>query len=370
MDRFFPISQPSISHEELAYVSDAVRSGWVSSMGKYIEQFEDEFAAYCGTEYALTTSSGTTALHLALACLGVGSTNEVVVPDLTFVATANAAAYTGARVVSVDIDEDTLCMDPSVLERSITERTKAVIPVHLYGHPADMAAINAIARKHNLWVIEDAAEAHGAEFQGRRVGSLSDCGVFSFYGNKMITCGEGGMITTNDKDIYQRAKYLRDHAMSQDRRYWHTAVGFNYRMTNLQAALGVAQLAKIDLFVEKRRQIMNWYREQFEGHAGLRLNSERTGAKNVFWMVCLEIDGMTDDGRRRFMDELRAHGVDSRPYFYPISDMPMYRASETPVSHRVSPKGINLPSFFDLSQSGVAYICQQVRACLGRRTHL
>jgi perosamine synthetase len=360
MKRFFPVSQPSIADKEVEYVSDAVRSGWVSSLGRYIEEFERGFARFCGTRYAVSASNGTTALHLALLAVGVKAGDEVIVPDLTFIATANAVAYTGARPVTVDIDAETLCIDPAAIEGAITPRTRAIMPVHLYGHPADMDAINAIGARYGLVVIEDAAEAHGAEYKGRRVGALGRCGVFSFYGNKVITSGEGGMITTDDEALYRTARRLRDHAMSPSKRYWHEEVGYNYRMTNLQAALGVAQLERIDTFVERRRQIMGWYREQLGHRAGLRLNRDAAWAKNAYWMICVEIDDLDEARRERLMVALRERGVDSRPYFYPVSDMPMYPSCDTPVAHRIARSGLNLPSYVDLTHDDVVHICRQL----------
>jgi perosamine synthetase len=362
--RFFPVSQPSIGERELEYVSDAVKSGWVSSIGKYIESFEQAFASFCGTKYALATSNGTTALHLALVSKGIGPGHEVIVPDLTFVATANAVAYTGASVVFVDVDERTLCIDPDAVARAITPRTRAIVPVHLYGHAAKMDELMEIALGREIPVIEDAAEAHGAEFKGRRVGSFGDWGVFSFYGNKVITTGEGGVLTTNDPALFQKAKLLRDHAMSPSKRYWHTEVGFNYRMTNMQAALGVAQMERITEFLAKRRQIMQWYRDGLGSEPGLRLNHEAPETKNVYWMICLEVQGMSETGREEIMRQMRVAGVDSRPYFYPISDMPMYTPANTPVTHQVSPRGMNLPSYTDLTKSDVAEICQVTRRVL------
>ena len=265
MTKFIPVSRPSIGEKEIAYVSDAIASGWVSSLGPYIESFERGFAEFVGTNYALTASNGTTGLHLALVAAGIKAGDEVVVPDLTFIATANAVVHAGAKPVFADIDAETLCIDPQAAARVITPRTRAIIPVHLYGHPADMDAINAIADAHGLLVIEDAAEAHGATYKGQRVGGLGKCGVFSFYGNKVITSGEGGMITTNDEALYQTAKRLRDHAMSPTRRYWHEEIGYNYRITNLQAALGLAQLERIEDFIQRRREIMDWYRAGLTG---------------------------------------------------------------------------------------------------------
>lgn len=295
---------------------------------------------------------------------GIKSGDEVIIPDLTFIATANAVTYTGARAVPVDIDSNTLCIDLGALESAITARTRAIIPVHLYGHAAKMDSLMSIASQHGLIVIEDAAEAHGAEYKGRRVGSIGDCGVFSFYGNKVITSGEGGMITTDSADLYSRAKLLRDHAMSPEKRYWHTEIGFNYRMTNLQAALGVAQMGRIHEFLEKRRLIMQWYRKFIGSEPELRLNYEEPDTKNVYWMICLEVVALTDAQRNVLMSKLREAGIDSRPYFYPISDMPMYHRADTPVAHAVSQRGINLPSYTDLSESEVEHICQSTKSVL------
>ena len=361
MKQFYPVSQPSITETEVAYVCDAVRSGWVSSIGKYVDEFERGFAHFCGTEYALATCNGTTALHLALASLGIKPGDEVIVPDFTFVATANAVTYTGAKAVTVDIDERTLCIDPKSVERAITPRTRAVIPVHLYGHPADMDAINGIAKSRGLLVIEDAAEAHGAEYRGRKVGALGDCGVFSFYGNKIITSGEGGMITTNNRELYRHAKHLRDHAMNAERKYWHTELGFNYRLTNLQAALGLAQLERIDALLNKRRMMVGWYRETLGANPRLRSNAETRGVTNAYWMFCLEVEGLTEETRSELMRRLKQAGVDSRPYFCPISDMPMYPRAVTPVAHRIASTGINLPSYFDIEPQDVQFICDAVR---------
>lgn len=364
MNNFIPVSQPSIGQREIDYVSDAVRSGWVSSLGRYIEEFESRFASYCGSRYALTVSNGTTALHLALMAAGIKSGDEVIVPDLTFVATANAVAYIGAKPVLVDIDADTLCISPQAIERAITPRTRAIVPVHLYGHPADMDLINAIAEKHGLLVVEDAAEAHGAEYRGRRVGSLGLCGVFSFYGNKVITSGEGGMITTDDESLYRTAKRLRDHAMSPTRRYWHEEIGYNYRMTNMQAALGLAQLERIEEFLSKRREIMGWYRDRLSTHPRLRLNRDAFWAKNAYWMVCVEVEDLSDALRQSLMTALRERGVDSRPYFYPVSDMPVFPGADTPVAHHHSQVGLNLPSYFDLTQQDVNRVCEALTAVL------
>ena len=281
---------------------------------KCIDIFEKNFATYCGTKYAVTTSNGTTALHLALVSFGIGPGDEVIIPDLTFIATANAVKYTGAKIVTVDIDKDTLCINIDEVKKSITKNTKAIIPVHLYGHPAAMIELNEIAKNHDLIVIEDAAEAHGAEINSIKVGGFGHAGTFSFYGNKVLTTGEGGMVTTNDKNIYERLKYLRDHAMDPDKRYWHKELGFNYRMTNLQAALGVAQLERIDEILDKKKKIFQWYEEQLYNEEKIKLNFQSDGYKNVFWVVCIEIKGFDEEKRDTLIMALKDSGIDSRPF--------------------------------------------------------
>jgi perosamine synthetase len=363
-DSFIPISKPFIGAREREFVLDALDSGWVSSIGKYIDEFEANFARYCGTEYALAVSNGTTGLHLALAALGLQPGDEVIVPDLTFVATANAVAYTGATPVLADIDPDTLCIDPASVKSLISERTKAIVPVHLYGHPADMDALTQIADANGIAVIEDAAEAHGAEYKGRKVGGLGQCGVFSFYGNKIITTGEGGMLTTNDPESYQRAKRLRDHAMSPQRRYFHEERGFNYRITNLQAALGVAQLERIDDFLGRRAEIMDWYHAEIATSDAVRLNRVKNWAKSAFWMVCLEVDWLDEPRRDAFMQALKTCGIDTRPYFCTMSSMPMYKQKPLPVAARKAQTGINLPSFYELTKHEVQRIGSDVNRLL------
>jgi len=365
MTKFIPVSEPSITQREIDYVTDAMKSGWVSSLGEYINQFERKFAEYIGATYALTTSNGTTALHLALVALGVKEGDEVIVPDLTFIATASAVTYTRATPVFVDIEEDTWCIDPETIMQAITSKTKAIIPVHLYGHPADMDPIIEIASKYNLFIIEDAAEAHGAEYKGRKVGGFGNCGIFSFYGNKIITTGEGGMITTNDQELYEKAKLLRDHAMSNARRYWHTEIGYNYRITNLQGALGLAQLERIHELIEKKRQIFHYY-ETFLGDVeGLRLNLEKEWAKTVYWMVCLVLNRNFGIKRDQLAVKLREKGIDTRPFFYPMSQMPMFKGYKiNPVAYQTSQKGLNLPNGINLTIKDIERICTTTKTIL------
>jgi perosamine synthetase len=358
---FFPISRPSIGDLERDYVTRAVSSGWVSSLGEFIDEFEAGFARFCETRFAVSVANGTVALQLALKAAGIGPGDEVLVPDLSFIATANAVLHAGATPVFADVDSENLCLDPGDLEQRLTPRTRAIIAVDLYGHPADMPGICDFADRHGLCVIEDAAESHGASIAGRRVGSFGQCGCFSFYGNKVLTTGEGGMVTTDDPAFYERCRSLRDHAMSHGKRYWHLEPGFNFRMTNLQAALGCAQLSRLPELLAKRRLILDWYTEHLEEAEGIRLNRHSDWAEPVCWMVCLEFDGLDEAGREELMQGLRQRGVDSRPYFYPTSDMPYFTRADTPVTHSVYSSGINVPTYVDLSRADVESICQAVR---------
>ncbi|MEP2612600.1 DegT/DnrJ/EryC1/StrS family aminotransferase [Marinobacter alexandrii] len=362
--KFYPISRPALHGREVEYVTDAVKSGWVSSLGAYVNRFEEQFAAFCGVKHAISVSNGTVALHLALHAKGIGRGDEVIMPDLSFIATCNATMLTGAKPVFCDVDEETLCLDPTKLEELITPQTRAIIPVHLYGHPANMEAINAIAERHDLFVLEDAAEAHGSAIGGARVGSLGHAATFSFYANKNLTTGEGGMVTTNDDDLAAMMRTLRDHSMSPEKRYWHNQLGFNYRMTNLQAALGCAQLEQAEGLLEARRELFGWYEGELGNVDGVRLNRTASWASNTYWVICAEIDGMTEQSRDVFMRALRAKGVDTRPYFYPMSRMPYTEVANTPVAHAVAQRGINLPTYIGLSKDDVADICERFKAVL------
>lgn len=369
-----PIAEPLLGEEELNNVIQAVKSGWISSKGKFIPEFEERFAQYCGAKYGVATSNGTTALHLALTALEIGEGDEVIVPTLTFIATANAVRYTGAKPVFVDSHPDYWCIDPEKIEEAITPKTKAIIPVHLYGHPCDMDAMMAIAKKHDLYVIEDAAEAHGAEYKGRKVGSFGDISCFSFYGNKIITTGEGGMCLTNDERLTERMRILRDHGMNPGKRYWHDIIGFNYRMTNMQAAVGVAQLEKLDKFVEKKREIAQWYAEglkDLEEKGLIKLHPEMPWAKCVYWMYSILIEGGFRISRDELMEKLRKIGIDTRPLFYPIHVMPPYKGSEEfPVAEEVSKRGLSLPSAVNLEKESIDWVTSIIgEASAGYGTH-
>jgi perosamine synthetase len=360
MKKLIPISEPSLGEEELNNVVEAVKSSWISSIGRFIPEFEQGFAEYCGTKYGIATSNGTTSLHLALVTLGIGAGDEVIVPTLTFVATANAVAYCNARPVFVDSHPDYWCMDPARIEEKITKKTKAILPVHLYGHPCDMDAITRIARKHNLYVIEDAAEAHGAEYKGKKVGSFGDISCFSFYGNKIITTGEGGMCLTDDPKLADKMKGLRDHGMNPHKRYWHDYIGYNYRITNMQAAVGVAQLSKMDSFLKKRAQIRGWYDSFLQDVKGITLQPEMNWAKSICWMYCLLLDNKFID-RDNLMKALKEEGIDTRPFFYPLHVLPPYDKGEKHrVAEELASQGINLPSSVKLDKPTVKKIADTV----------
>ncbi|MHC4322203.1 MAG: DegT/DnrJ/EryC1/StrS family aminotransferase [Planctomycetota bacterium] len=361
-----PVSEPCLGGKELEYVTDCIKSNWISSIGKYVTKFEDMFAHFCGTSYSVSTSSGTTALHLALTALDIRNGDEVIMPDLTFVATANAILYCGASPVFVDIDRGTWNIDPDKIQEKITERTKAIMVVHLYGHPCAMDDILKIAQQNNLKVIEDAAEAHGAEYKGKRVGSFGDAGVFSFYGNKIITTGEGGMITTNDQHLADKMRILRDQAMSKTRRYWHELLGYNYRMTNIQAAIGVAQMEQADRFIHTKRRNAFLYNSLLKKVSGITLPQEADHCKNVYWMYSVLIEDDFGVSRDIVIERLHEKGIDTRPFFYPMHQLPMFKKEDMyPVSDELSIKGINLPSGTTLTENDIRTVYAAMNSIKG-----
>ncbi len=363
-----PISNPALVGNELKYVMDCVESSWVSSLGKYVTGFEDAFADFCGTEHAVTCSNGTTALHLALLALGVEPGDEVIVPTLTYVATANAVVYCGAKPVFVDGEPDTWNMDPAQIEALITPRTRGIIVVHLFGHPVDMDPIMDIARRHGLFVLEDAAEAHGAEYRGRRVGSIGDAATFSFFGNKIITTGEGGMITTNDRALADEVRRLKNHGMDPRRKYWFPTVGFNYRLTNVASAIGLAQLEKIDWHLQQRQQIASWYREFLAGVPGLSWQPEKDWARHVWWLFTVVLDEDIPLGRFDLLEGLKARGVEGRQIVYPIHQLPPYQdpahEGRFPVADRTVERGVHLPTWSGLTREQVRHVCESVAECV------
>lgn len=343
MDFHIPISIPNLGGNEYKYLMDAFLSTWISSKGKYISEFENKFSQYCQTSYGVAVSNGTVALHLALVTLGIGKGDEVIVPDLTFAATINAVLHAGATPVIVDIEEDSWCINPEEVEKAITEKTKAIIPVHLYGQPCDMEKIIEIADRHNLKVIEDCAEAHGAEFNGHKVGSFGDVGCFSFFANKVITTGEGGMCITKNKQLADKMRVLRDHGMSTSKRYWHECVGFNYRMTNLQAAIGLAQLERIDIILNEKEKLEELYKSVMQDLKGITF--QRNNIKNrkkITWMISALYSG----DKQKLMEKFINNKIETRPFFYPLSEMPIYKdyVFSAKNSKSISKLGINFPT--------------------------
>jgi perosamine synthetase len=363
---FIPVAEPSLGEREVELVADAVRSGWVSSIGEYVTAFEDELASRCGVTHAIATSNGTTALHLALAVAGISAEDEVIVPSLTFVATAAAVRYLGATPVFADSDPAHWCVDPEDVARRITSRTHGLVAVDLYGHPADMDALAELAAEHDLVLVEDAAEALGADYRGRPAGGLGLLGILSFYGNKLNTTGEGGAVLTDDDRLAERARLLRDHAMDPHRRYWHGEIGFNYRITNMQAALGVAQLERLDQVLARKREIAAVYRAGLQDVADVSIQEEAGWATSSWWMTTLRIDGRSGVDRDELAIRLRAAGVDSRPTFVPLHLLPhLAQPGPLPVAEAVGAEGISLPSSASLSDSELEHVIAAVRSAMG-----
>jgi perosamine synthetase len=362
MPKRIPVAEPVLAGNEQKYVLDCLETAWISGSGKYVQAFEERFAEYCGAKHAIAVFNGTVALHLTLLVLGIGAEDEIIIPDLTYVASPNSATYCGAKSVFVDIDPLTWTLDTGDVVRKITTHTKAIMPVHVYGHPADMDPLLKLAREHRLFVVEDAAEAHGSEYKGRRTGGIGDIATFSFYGNKIITTGEGGMVTTNDDALARDIRILKGQGMDPDRRYWFPVVGYNYRMTNVQAAIGLAQFERIDWFVERRIEVAAWYAE-FLSDTDLQLPVQAEWAKNVYWLysVCVP----ENVNRDRLMQQLDEKGIETRPFFYPMHSLPPYfdpqGDTRFPVSTQISARGINLPSSASLTKEDVAYIADALK---------
>jgi perosamine synthetase len=365
---FLPVAEPDLGPLEEQYVLEAMRSGWVSSIGAFIDRFESGFAAYCGARHAIVVSNGTVAIHLCLVARGIGEGSEVIVPNLTFVATASAVRHAGAQPVLVDIDPETFCIDPHLVEDAITSTTRAIIAVHLYGHPANMTALRIIADRHGLYLVEDAAEAHGATWEGRRVGGIGDAATFSFYGNKVLTTGEGGCITTSNDALAARIRFLKDHAMSKERRYFHTEIGYNYRMTNVQAALGCAQLERAHEILARKAQLLAWYREALRG-VDVRLNPAKAPAEPICWMVVALPRRGGEAERDMVVAKFKALGIDTRPFFVPLSQMPPYSACRVhrggnDVASQVAMRGLCLPSSTHLSREAVERVASVLKETL------
>ncbi|WMX16018.1 MULTISPECIES: aminotransferase class I/II-fold pyridoxal phosphate-dependent enzyme [unclassified Aureispira] len=359
--RRISIASPLLEGNELTYLTECIKTNWISSQGKYVRKFEALFKEYHENYEALAVSNGTVALHLALAALDIGKGDEVIVPNMTFAASINAIIYTGATPVLAEIEADTLNIDARKIEELITDRTKAIMPVHLYGQACDMNEIMRIAEKHDLLVVEDCAEALGSTYEGKPLGAFGDAATFSFYGNKTITTGEGGMVLFKNFDIADKGAVLRDHGMSKEKRYWHDYVGFNYRLTNLQAAIGVAQFERLDEFVNAKKTLAQKYNEVLSKYDFFQTPIEKENVTNSYWLYTFLINETAPFTRKDLMDFLNEKGVETRPIFFPLNVMPPYveyaQNNTFDISERVSKAGMSLPSAVNLSALEVDYIC-------------
>lgn len=366
-----PVWEPVLDGNEERYVRDCLETNWISSLGKYITLFEESFSRYCGMPHGIACSSCTAGLHLALVALGVGRGDEVLIPDFTLIVSANTVLQAGARPVLVDADPKTWCIDPVKIEEKITPRTRAIMAVHMYGHPCRMSAILEIARRHGLWVVEDCAEAHGAEIGGKRVGSFGDAACFSFYGNKILTTGEGGMVLTSDGNLAAKLRLLRDQAF-QNPRFVHQEIGYNYRLTNLQAAIGLAQTERVERKVAKKCEIARWYTQRLREYPDLELPYEEPGSKNVYWMYGVKLGDRFRQGRDRVMAELKEKGIETRAFFCPMHLQPVFQGSdprfpdtsgEYSVSEDLWKRGLYLPSGLGLTPEQVDEVVEKLLSC-------
>lgn len=355
-----PIASPLLDGNELSYVSDCIQTNWISSQGKYVKQFEETFERIHEGYTALAVSNGTVALHLALETLGIGEGDEVLVPNLTFAASVNAILYTGAKPILIDIDPETWNINPNLAKQSITRNTKAIMPVHLYGQPCDMDSICELALEHELYIIEDTAEALGSKLNGKPLGTFGDAATFSFFGNKTITTGEGGMVLFKNKKLAELASTLRDHGMDKKRKYWHNKVGYNYRMTNLQAAVGVAQMERLDELVKCKREISQKYDELFSEYDCIQLPKKFDKAVNSYWLYTFLIKESAPFTRDELIEYLKMNSIETRPVFYPIAEMPPYIKCKTSdkldISKMVARQGISLPNSPNLTELEIKHI--------------
>lgn len=371
------ISGPWITQKEIDCVTDAVTNAWYDNAGIYVKKFEESFANYVERKYAIALPSCTSAIHLALLSLGITRGDEVIVPDITWIASSAPITYVGAIPVFADIDKDTWCISSNSFEDLITDRTKAVIPVDLYGNMSDMDKITKIAKNNNIYMIEDAAEAIGSEYKNKKAGSFGDVSVFSFHGTKTLTTGEGGMLVTDDRHIYERCLFLSNHCKDSqsDKLFWNTEIGYKYKMTDMQAALGLAQLERIEELVAKKRQIFEWYKEELSGltkNGIIILNTELYNTKNSYWMPTMIINPELNITKEMIIKPMRNKNVDCRPFFYPLSSLPAYNNLKNIEKYRkynknsyeISPYGTNLPSNMNINVYNVKYICNILKYIL------
>lgn len=361
-----PVNEPRLGEREIAYVNECLQTGWISSEGRFIDEFERQWAAYCGMKFGIAVSNGTTALEMAVESLDLKPGDEVILPSFTIISCAQAVIYGGGIPVLVDCDPHTWCMDVSQVEAKITSRTRAIMPVHIYGHPVDMDPLLDLAKKHNLIVIEDAAEAHGAEYKSRRCGSFGDISCFSFYANKIITTGEGGMLLTNDEEVANRLRSMRNLCFKKERRFYHTELGHNFRLTNMQAALGLGQLEHIEESLQHKRWLGKTYTEKLNHLKGLQLPVEMDWAKNVYWMFGIVLDEKFGIDAVEFARRLSARGVMTRPFFLGMHEQPVlksqgfFQGEEYPVTARIARQGLYLPSGMTLTEAQLNEVCAAV----------
>ena len=363
-----PLMTPSLGGNELKYVNDCIVSGWISSQGEYVRKFEDIFSKAHMNYHAVASSSGTAALHLALQSLELELGDEVLIPDLTFAATANVVLHCNLVPVCVDINIDTWNIDIEKIEEKITTRTKVIIPVHLYGHPCDMDSIMTVARNNNLYVIEDCAEAQGALYKGQPVGTFGHAGCFSFFSNKVITTGEGGMVISKNAGFADKVRLYRDHGMNKTKRYWHDVPGFNYRMTNMQAAIGLAQMERIDKFVSTRRHIGKRYIERLKDIEGLVMPPEKDWASTIYWIFSILIDEeKTGIKRDHLIERLKLRNIETRPFFFPLHlQKPYLQDGEFPIANKLANCGVSLPSANDITDDSIDRVCLEIKDILNK----
>lgn len=367
------VLEPLLGGNELQYVTECIKTNWISSQGKYVNKFEDEIKAYTGSKYALAVSNGTVALHLALVSLGIGPGDEVIVPDITFGATLNAVVLTGAKPVILDVESNTWNLSVKLLAKYITPKTKAIMPVHIYGVPCNMPEIMILAKKNDLLVIEDCAEALGSKINNVHVGTFGDIGTFSFFGNKVITCGEGGAIIFNDAGTYHKAKILRDHGMTPGKRYWHDIAGFNYRLTNLQAAVGCAQFEQLSDFREKRKQVFSWYEKYLLASDFFEVQNLLPGYQPSYWLFTAKLKEHCLISRDDLIEKLSKVGIDTRPVFYPMSQMPPFIQFDkhlTGNAEDISRNGLSLPTSVYLNEEDIKNVSQEIISIIESYIHL
>lgn len=356
----YPVYQPSLGKKERENVLECLDSTWISSKGKFINKFENSFSEFTGIKHAATVSNGTVAIHVALLALGIGENDEVIVPSFTYIASVNAIKYTGAKPIFIDSDIKTWQIDPTKIEEKITNKTKAIMAVHLYGLPCEMDKILSITNKYKLFVVEDCAEAFGSLYKGKHVGTFGDISTFSFFGNKTITTGEGGMVVTNNASLHEKVVHLKGQGLAKDREYYHDIIGYNYRMTNICAAIGCAQLERADELIEKKILIAKWYEEKLKNLPVL-FHSQVGNVKHSFWMVSILLKDSEERNAVRLL--LKDNGIETRPTFYPVHLMPMYfeKGLSLPVAEELGSRGINLPSYPELSEIDVDFICNKIK---------